>query len=214
MGIRKYNQQYQYDELFHRAKNANFDCACGYDVDDTVNDDIYNNDLLDSIYLCQDLDYKDLMERLAAEWKVSVSEWNESNRRILINFYSFLGKETENEVLYQEQLASIISTGTTSEIIRAYVKLIQYYLSVKKYEAAYQYLNEVLEATNYKEIRKIRLLGDLLEAAFEIIANWPKTPEALWQWAKDELKGYKNKYGNLYTKGIEAVKAVSDNYVI
>ena len=91
--LRRYNQNHQYDDLFTRAKNANFDCACGYDADYTASDNIYDNDLLDSIYLCQDLDYKEVMEILVGEWKASVSEWNDSNRRSLISFYSFLGKK-------------------------------------------------------------------------------------------------------------------------
>ena len=93
------------------------------------------------------------------------------------------------------------------------MKLIQYYLSAEKYDIAYQYLNEVIQTTNYKEIRRIRLFGNLLEAAFEITANWPETPGTLWEWAKEEFEGYKIKYGNLYTKGIEAARAVSDTYL-
>ena len=72
----------------------------------------------------------------------------------------------------------------------------------------------MLETINYKEIRGIRLFGDLLEAAFEIICNCPNASKKLWKWAKTELQHMSNRYGNLYTKGIAAAKAVNDSYAM
>lgn len=210
--LRKCNAGQKYDDLFDRAKNANFDCACGYDVNFDISEDIYDNDLMDCIYLCWDLDYKDVMEQLVDEWKESVEEWNNSNRTSLIRFNSFLNRETENEVLYKELMDSAISNGKIFDIVSAYNDLIQYYLRLKKYETAYIYLDELLETVNYKEIKGTRLFRDLLEAAFEIICNCPNTSKKLWKWAKTELRHISNRYGNLYTKGIAAAKADNDSY--
>ena len=52
--IRKYNADGKYADLLKRAKNANFDCACGYDPDGEMDDDLAGNDLLDCIYLCRE----------------------------------------------------------------------------------------------------------------------------------------------------------------
>ncbi len=34
--LRKYNAAHKYDHLLKWAKNANFDCACGYDAEDAM----------------------------------------------------------------------------------------------------------------------------------------------------------------------------------
>lgn len=65
----RYNGHGRYEELFRRAKNANFDCACGYDPEDGVDENFENNSLLDCIYLCQEMDYKDVMAEMVDEWK-------------------------------------------------------------------------------------------------------------------------------------------------
>lgn len=59
--LKKCSNGHKYDNLFDRAKNADFDCTCGYDINFEMSDDIYDNDLIDCIYLCWDLDYKDVM---------------------------------------------------------------------------------------------------------------------------------------------------------
>lgn len=59
--IRKYNGDGKYDELLARAKNANFDCACGYDPEGEMGDIFEENSLLDCIYLCQEMGYRDVM---------------------------------------------------------------------------------------------------------------------------------------------------------
>lgn len=98
--LRKYNAAHKYDHLLERAKNANFDCACGYDAEDAVEEYFWKNDLLDCIDLCQELDYKDVMGLLVDTWKKEIGDssgWNLSNRSILIGFHTFLGREMENE---------------------------------------------------------------------------------------------------------------------
>ena len=60
--IRKYNEDGKYAALLERAKNANFDCACGYDPDRQMEDDFGTNSLLDCIYLCGEMEYRDVME--------------------------------------------------------------------------------------------------------------------------------------------------------
>ena len=89
--IRKYNVDGKYTALLERAKNANFDCACGYDPDEEVEDDLGRNSLLDGIYLCQEMEYKDVMGVMVDEWKKNTVEWSGSDRKTLIDFNTFLG---------------------------------------------------------------------------------------------------------------------------
>lgn len=210
--LRQYNKDHKYDELFARAKNANFDCACGYDPDVRINDCIETNNLSDCMELCIDLDYKDIMEEFVASWKESVEEWNEINCNSLIRFHVFLGKKEENEPLYIGLLESAMQKGDTKEILTAYRGLIQYYLDLHKYEAAYRYLKTMLDTVDYGQIREIRMFADFLEAGFELICNCPDVAESLWRWAKQELEGMTDLYGNLYKKAIAAAKAIHDPY--
>ncbi len=96
----KYNRGHSYDHLLERAKNANFDCACGYDAEDPVEEDFEKNDLLDCIYISQELDYKDVMGLLVDAWKKETEDaagWNRSNRSTLIGFNTCLGRYMEPE---------------------------------------------------------------------------------------------------------------------
>ena len=115
----------QYDTLFQRAKDANFDCACGYDVEDAVEEDFGKNDLLDCIFLCQEMEYKDVMGILVDAWKEgrgNPADWNPSDRRTLIGFNAFLDRNTENEALYQKQLNEILEadSGNPRDMVAGY----------------------------------------------------------------------------------------------
>lgn len=212
--VNRYNLHGKYDELFEQAKNANFDCACGYDKDCQIDSDIRNLGLLDCIFLSQELEYKDVMEIFVNTWKENVEEWNENNRIMLIKFNAFLGKEQENEEVYLNLLEDVLKTGKINSIVSSYNKIIRYYLSFSQFDMAYYYFKQMIEKTNYEEIKRIRLFGDVLEACFEIICAYSAGANELWKWAKPYLQNTTNRYGNLYTKGIEAAKCVNDSYAI
>ena len=55
------------------------------------------------------MEYRDVMGSLVDEWKKTITEWSDSNRRVLIDFNTFLERNAENEKLYQEQLEEILS---------------------------------------------------------------------------------------------------------
>ncbi len=214
--IRTYNKDGKYAGLLERAKNANFDCACGYDPDGQMEEDLGSNSILDCIYLCREMEYKDVMGVLVDEWKRNITEWSASDRRMLIDFYTFLGRDVENERLYQEQLEEILSAenSSTRDIISGYKNLIRYYLHMGNYEKALCFCKKVIETTDYDQIRTLRLFRDILEACFELTASDVKTGAGLWSWAKAEFQKVpqSGRYGNLYKKGIAAAKAMNDPY--
>ena len=214
--IRKYNVDRKYAGLLERAKNANFDCACGYDPDGQMEDDLAKNSLLDCIYLCRQMEYRDVMGRLVDEWKRNTAECSGSNRRTLIDFNMFLGRDAENEKLLQEQLAEILSAEGSSarDIISGYKDLIRHSLHTGDYGKALCLCEKVIKTTDYGQIRTLRLFKDILEACFEVTANHPEATAGLWNWAKAELQKVPQSgwYGNLYTKGIAAAKAMDDSY--
>ena len=209
--LQKYNDNHQYDALFEQAKNANFDCACGYTADFKINEDVESNDLLDCIYLCEDLDYREVMDSLVEEWKQSVTEWNDNNRSMLIQFNTFLEKETDNETLLWEQLASQKAAQKTTKIISIYREIIQYYLKSGQISLAEKVFKEAIQAEGLEEIKRIRLFGDYLEAACTLVSSGAKDAAGIWRWAKKELGAQEDLYGNLYEKAIDAAKAAGDS---
>lgn len=216
--IRKYNADGKYTVLLERAKNANFDCACGYDPDEEVGDDLGSRSILDCIYLCQEMEYKDVMGVLVDVWKKNTAEWSGSDRKMLIDFNTFLGRDTENEGLYREQLEEILSAenSSTRDIISGYENLIRYYLAMGDYENAFCFCRKVIETTDYKQIRTLRLFKDILEVCFELTAKDVRAGADLWNWAKAEFQNVpqSSRYGNLYKKAIEAANAIGDPYGI
>ncbi len=214
--IRKYNGDGKYNGLLERAKNANFDCACGYDPDAEVEDDLESSSLLDCICLCREMEYREVMGILVDEWKKETAEWTNSSRRMLIDFNAFLGRDAENERLYQEQLAEVLSaeSSSTRDIVSGYKNLIRYYLDMGDYEKAHCLCEKVIRDTDYQQIRTLRLFKDILEACFELTVNNAEAASGLWAWSKAELLKVPqtSRYGNLYTKGIAAAKAMKDPY--
>lgn len=230
--LAKYNTGHSYDAWFQRAKNANFDCACGYDPAIKMNDKFSDNDLLDCIYLCKDMGFRDVMELLVDLWKDSVAAWGDADRESLIRFYTFLGKEEENEMLYLEQLSSAKRTGKLRDTVQAYNRLIRHYLVLGQCAAAHGCLDEARELAEDTEIHGLHPLGDLLEEAFEVICQERAATEGgiaaeksiavacpgrddtkteeLWEWAKAKFTNGTEWYGNLYIKRIAAAKAMKD----
>lgn len=212
--LKRYHADKKYDELFTRAKNANFDCACGYDVNYEANDDIYSNDLLDCIYLTWEMEYKDVMSELVDEWKNGIKEWDDSNRKDMIRFNSFLNRESENEAIYQDIISSVSLTGKVFDIVSAYREIIHYYITFGKYDYAYKYLQKLLESTDFEGVRHIRLFQYILEDSMEIISNYPDKADELWSFVKPNLQQQKNMFGNLFIKSIAAAHSVNDPYAL
>lgn len=214
--IRKYNGGGKYADLLKQAKSANFDCACGYDPEGQMEEDFEANSLLDCIYLCQEMEYRDVMGNLVDEWKEDTTEWSDFNRRALIAFNTFLGIDAENERIYQEQLKELLSAGNSSarDIIFGYKNLIRHYIHSDDYDKALHLCEKVIKTTDYEQIRTLRLFKDILEACFEVAANHGEAAAGLWNWAKTELQKVPQSswYGNLYKKGIAAAKAMDDPY--
>lgn len=212
--LKQYNNDGRYNGMLEEAKNANYDCACGYDKNYQIDDDVDSLDLMDCIFLSQNLEYKDIMEVLVREWKESILDWTDAKRDTLIRFNSILGKEQENEAIYKVLLDNAIMSGKTFNIVSAYNKVIRYYIDTGQFEVASFYLSKMIDTTKIKEIEGIRFFGDVLEECFEIISGGVKESAELWKWAKPYLMIGRNMYGNLFTKGIVAAKTIGDSYAL
>lgn len=212
--LKRYNNDGRYNGMLEEAGNVNFDCACGYDKNAQIDDEIGSLDLMDCIFLSQDLEYRDVMEVLVNQWKESITDWTDADRKTLIGFHSFLGKEQENEAIYKILLENAVTAGEIFNIVFAYNNLIRYYLNMNQFETAGSYLQKMIAATDFKEIEEIHLFKSVLEECFEIICGEVKAARDLWEWAKPYMQKSKNRYGNLYTKAILAAQTIHDDYAV
>lgn len=210
--LKRYNNDGRYNGMLEDAKNANFDCACGYDKNYWIDDELDSLNLMDAIFLSQDLEYKNVMELMVDKWKDNITDWTDANRATLIRFNSFLGKEQENETIYRVLLDNAVISGKTFNIVSAYNKVIRYYIDIRQFEIAASYLRKMIDTTDFKDVEKIRLFGDVMEECFEIISGEIKDSIGLWKWVKPYLQKRTNMYGNLYTKSIAAAQVVGDSY--
>ena len=78
------------------------------------------------------------------------------------------------------------------------------------YGNAFHLCEKVIKTTDYGQIRTLRLFKDILETCFDIAANYAGAVAGLWNWAKTEFQKVPQSswYGNIYTKGIAAAKAM------
>lgn len=107
----KYNGAHQYDALFERAKNANFDCACGYDRNVEQETQLERCDIYDCIQIAIETGYPESAARLVEEWKKEIKEWDVQNYRQLILFNKNTCREAENEEPLKALLALERKTG-------------------------------------------------------------------------------------------------------
>ena len=177
-----------------------------------MDSDIKSLTLLEGIYLSQDLCYKDVMEQLVGKWKDGISEWNHSNRAMLIRFNSFLGKEQENEEIYKILLEEAVAAGKAFNIVSTYNDVIQYYIGSRQFEIAETHFCKMIETVDFSDVERFRLFGDVLEECCDLIDNDVKSAANIWKWAKPHLKKKTTMYGNLYTKAISAAEKMGDPY--
>lgn len=214
--LMRYNQNGQYDALFERAKNANFDCACGYDRDVKIEADLNKYHIFDGISIAVEMEYLDCAQKLVQLWKESVTDWTEQEYWNLISFNKQIGREIDNEEALLFLLDTRIRAGQNKDIISAWKNLIHYYVQFDRCQQAYESFMDMLDKTNLSEIYHIRLFTYILEDCLELICKYREKSEILWNWAKpfvEKKAGNPNgMFGNLYTKSIQAAETVNDEY--
>lgn len=208
----KYNDKNKYQELFYRARNANFDCACGYDEEDLeVQTKLDEFDLYDCIDVAIEMNSIEYAKKLVELWKKGIKDWNEQTCRELVCFNKKIKNEVENEEALKKLLACALKKGEAVDRISAWKNLIAYYIQFYKYEQAYQEFTLMIGTAYFPEIYGINLFHYILEICMELICNFPKKADDLWSWAKPFLmERSENLHGNLYKKSIEAANCVKD----
>ena len=167
----------KYKDLFYKAKNANFDCNCGYHVDDY---DYYNERLdelnLDSIisYFI-DIDESKLLSKLADIWKGTVKEWDKKNLDKL-KYYESLIEDKESLLETTKKLFEMAVQENESnwDIVSALNNYLKSLIDNNKYDYAWQLMTKYMN--NIKNIQddkfyNINLGRFIIERAADIMLN-------------------------------------------
>ena len=209
----------KYKDLFYKAKNANFDCNCGYHVDDY---DYYNERLdelnLDSIisYFI-DIDESKLLSKLVDIWKSTVKEWDKNNLDKL-KYYESLIEDKESLLETTKKLFEMAVQENESnwDIVSALNNYLKSLIDDNKYDYAWQLISKYMN--NIKNIRddkfyNINLGRHIIERAADIMLNInnEKLEKEIWAFISEPFTAeHHSFYLKLYEKVLLCCDIVRD----
>ena len=209
----------KYKDLFYKAKNANFDCNCGYHVDDY---DYYNERLdelnLDSIisYFI-DIDESKLLSKLVDIWKGTVKEWDKKNLDKL-KYYESLIEDKESLLETTKKLFEMAVQENESnwDIVSALNNYLKSLIDNNKYDYAWQLMTKYMN--NIKNIQddkfyNINLGRFIIERAADIMLNInnDKLEKEIWAFISEPFTAeHHSFYLKLYEKVLLCCDIVRD----
>ena len=205
----------KYKDLFDKAKNANFDCNCGYGIDDYN----YYNERLDELSIDAVISYSidiyelELFSKLLDIWKGTVKEWDKKNLDKLKYYESFIeDKESlleTNKKLFEMTLQENESNWEIVSALNSYLKSL---IDNNKYDYAWQLISKYMN--NIKNIQNdnfydINLGRYIIERAADIMLNIKdnETEKEIWAFISEP---FTNKYSSFYLKLYEKVLLCCD----
>ena len=212
----------KYKDLFYKAKNANFDCNCGYHVDDY---DYYNERLdelnLDSIisYFI-DIDESKLLSKLVDIWKSTVKEWDKKNLDKL-KYYESLIEDKESLLETTKKLFEMAVQENESnwDIVSALNNYLKSLIDNNKYDYAWQLMTKYMN--NIKNIQddkfyNINLGRFIIERAADIMLNInnDKLEKEIWAFISEPFTAeHHSFYLKLYEKVLLCCDIVKDEKI-
>lgn len=212
------NADGKYDELFSQAKNANFDCECGYSIETFKNEYAYSFSEItpyECICLLSDIDCSAaavLAEKYAEEHLPKTAR--DYTNLIYIN--KMTGREKEN-IPYYEAVAEItLEHDDPWKCSSALGELIGGYIKNGEFEKAYRSLGRAREYIfRVKEWYSCGLGRDYFEYAAELILHMPERAESLWdEWKYFAVNAADDICINCLKKLITAAESVHDNEAV
>ena len=206
-------------EQIERVKNANFDCACGYEFEyqEYLNyfQTLENIDLEECLELAYEADEKEFALQFLDMLKKDYPLDSVANCRHLIYWNETLGRNQENEMLYQKILDFSTESQKSDEIISSSFNLVKFYTKQKDFQKAYQEF-ETFTEWELSDWYGTNLFRNLLECAMDLILADIPEKEFVWRWAKPnlkrEIKNIHGMYGNLYQKSIQASEKINPHF--
>ena len=209
----------KYKDLFYKAKNANFDCNCGYGVDDYN----YYNEKLDELSIdavisyAIDIDESKLCSKLVDIWKGTVKEWDKKNLDKL-KYYESLIKDKESLLETSKKLFEIAVQENESncDIVSALNNYLKSLIDNNKYDYAWQLISKYMK--NIKNIQddkfyNINLGRYIIERAADIMFNInnEKLEKEIWAFISEPFTAeHHSFYLKLYEKVLLCCDIVKD----
>lgn len=205
----------KYKDLFDKAKNANFDCHCGYGVDDY---DYYNERLdelsIDAVISYSiDIDELTLLSKFVDMWKSTIKEWGRQNLDKLKYYESFTDNKESlletNKKLFEMAVQENASNWDIVFALDGYLKSL---IDNNKYDYAWQLISKYMY--NIKNIQddnfyNINLGRYIIERAAEIMLNIndEKIEKEIWAFISEP---FMDKHSSFYLKLYEKVLLCCD----
>ena len=207
-----------HQELFDRAKNANFDCYCGYEPEFFRRMSRNPADL--TVEACLDIAYGTGERQYAQQFlDIFTAEFHPKNRYDcsgLIWWNEQFGRSQENETLFRKILEFSLDENDPDEIISARQDLCEFLIKQERFPEAYQEFLPLSEM-DLSDWYGVNLFRFILEDCLDLInADLPEAP-TIWKWAKHhikrEIKNRYGMYGDFYEKLILASQKMNPRFV-
>ena len=209
----------KYKDLFDKAKNANFDCNCGYGIDDYD----YYNERLDELSIDAvisyfiDIDELKLCSKLIDIWKSNVKEWDKKNLDKL-KYYESLIEDKESLLETTKKLFEMAVKENESnwDIVSALNNYLKSLIENKKYDYAWQLISKYMN--NIKNIQddkfyNINLGRYIIERSADIMINInnEKLEKEIWSFISEPFTAeHHSFYLKLYEKVLLCCDIVKD----
>lgn len=211
----RYNHDGKYQELFYRAKDANFDTACGYDPKDCgiiLSKKIDDLSPVDCIYMLTDLGFFDEAAKLAEKYAGDNPPETESDYQMLIYINNYTGKKQDNLSYYEAIAEMELEREKPSKVSLALSHLIGAYIEVGEYDKAYIAMGRAREFIfKVSEWNECGLGRNYFEYAAELVCRMPEKAESIWEeWRYFSVKFPDDMSVDCLKKHIRAAEAVGD----
>lgn len=209
--------QYQREEdkaLFSKAKEANFDCACGYDPDENGwAADIDEMTTEDLIYLALDLGEDSAAKQIIGLWKQEIE--NKKGEIGLTEYQTLANWEkqvcsTEERIETLQKIVQLTKESSSAwDICSAYHRLLEVQIAAEHFQQAYASLKESIPLLSEarREWWNIGLGRGFLECTVDLVLHGEHAQE-LWNWCLPYIQKAKENclHGNLCRKTAEAAR--------
>ena len=210
-----YNEDGRYDGLFHQAKDANFDTACGYEPKQCgkiLSERIDELSPVDCIFMLTDLELYDEAGKLAEKYAEDNPPKTEYDHKMLICINNFTGRKQFN-LPYYEALADMkLEREDPWEVSLALSDLIDAYIRSGEYNKAYLAMGRArVYLFKVSEWNECGLGRNYFEYAAELVCTMPEKARSIWEeWRYFSVKFPDDMSVNCLKKHIRAAEAVDD----
>lgn len=207
----------QSDEvLYQRAKNANFDCFCGFIPGEPVYPrSVEAQDRDFWIELCATLKEKALLNELVESYLAEQTQWRWDNVQIW-RMYEELRGNDQGELLALVKMHELACQQGPWDECAAAQKLAAKLIDTAEYTQAWQVLERTAPSLEEAQPDWYRLgLGRFwLESCMDILLGTADAAQrrTVWQWSAPYLKcALDNMHGKLYEKAAQAAELMQDD---